>query len=406
MSTYEPERVPMSVCKPLRLQLAHEEHDEPTGHPRAAIEIEGVEYKNNCWVSAAVAVLANDPLIALFANDICWFNAAHERVERRAYGQKSKEELDVEDVALAHLVLSSIYLINNAHFLGEVGRTRHRDVATQLYTWMNKRADDPVGMDDASHHLLGLHIVIQKAMRAWGAHPELWELFRDYGCAPKTAIVAVCHVCDERSTTLLPPPSHDIVQDVAMYQVSWQNKPTASPVWLEHALVDSHFNSSVTDAKNNEFNDTYRNHDMDKHLGSVVNGTRSISYRGLCTLPFRFYVDVRRTTKDGVTKANRPDPVIYNPTNLVIGPTITTNEWGRYRLVARLVHGSAHWVSDVLPLDQPGRFTPPPKGAGWPSLVRLSWDKPTPLRAPPSYNASTQHIRDTECSMLVFERYQ
>lgn len=357
-------------CNPLRLVVARR-NAEQHGAPNASRCV-----TQSCWVSAALVILANDPFIAMFVNFVCYDNGGVASLSDVTQDWDTVVASDTLqfDANFTRTLIKTIWLVNNGTHQKVKDSSATLYVATLAIQDAEKVAHNDGYGDAVIDALWKFHRCILNAMKAhW--NQQFWDMYEVYGFRIHT-----CRIHSAQSAiSAKEKQTNCIEQEVTSIDVC----PDADGIdSLEYFINRVHFNNCIaTDFK------------MD---GNKTNSTLHI--RGF---PWRFSVKVIRllfNERTGKQELNN-GCVNYNPAALVIGPSMTTGEWCRYRLVGRIAFKSQHYTSVVINPE----YQLQADSGSIAKYTKYDFEVRTEftfdLTADGSYN-------DTECCLLEFEQYK
>lgn len=340
----------------------------------------------SCWVGAALSILANDPFISMFVNSI--YNERGTQLDRLRKSVVQLVPVTVED-KYAIDIIEMIWLINNGaqERLASVGRAFFIEVLAHTIEQVNSEQSDSV-----QDGYLTFREQIKESMAKWwsATNPLANEMYITHGCRIHTV-----EIHSPLGSNWGPASTHHLheLRDDSPISITVDFAEMHGITDLSHYITHRHFNNmtyvdkltSLTEKKGNE------------------GVTRHTMIRRIVTLPWRFTVQVRRITYtmgNNTNKKNKPrmtdfrrvaTALTYDPECLIIGPTVATSEWAKYRLVGRISHSggdagdSGHYTSDIRDGD---------------TKISLDFDHVTrqPIDKSP--------MSDKNCVLLQFERYQ
>ena len=337
----------------------------PRGVPRVSPAEGGLA--NNCWVSASVALLASDPVIAMFVNDV--WGAAGLR-----FGVGNGRPLGGHLAAL----LACIYMVNCVDTPDE---GTFKAAARVLYQQEMKHDDDDMG-DAITDSYDRCHELVREAMRTLWGLPALCDWYETNGLTAHTNTSVVCLSCDASITTK----SEKNGIEVASFGID-AHKTNA--IDLEYEInFKKLMHSAVTERKHEEGA-------MVAHTVYCNNRAAVAHTRTLVSLPWRFSVSVNRVP-------DKKGAVLFNPRSLVLGPT-EQGDYANYRLVAAVTHHAVHWTTLIhhAPYEAFDE-----DAYGWPNaFYHLSWAQ-NDGEPPTTKELVGGYWHDTESNYYVFERHE
>lgn len=408
--------IPKNPPPDLRVYYASANH--PQGAPGTNPQKNVVFGWNSCWVASALSLLANQPLIALFVNSI--YREGEIQGNRISVvpvnppppiddPQRTADENKAAISAYTHMMsvrpMHLAYTIDLIEMLWLINNGTPQRLAACNFTFFNTVIRMMSGVQQSAHHKLVnafadavtdaynvFYPMILDAMSEWWHHTNkaAFSLFNSYGhtisVAETLAPVGIgvvawskdCYIINERGR-LAPSISIDFKND--------------DPMDLNYEISHNYFNKMEYFEKKT---DTVHKQLLEKNDGI----TEWTKMRSINALPWRFSVYINRQQATMVHNRSKGDKynyksmkneLYYNPTSLIIGPTSTTSEWARYRLVGRIMHnGTAgnggHYTSNIMR-----------NGV----LINLDFDtitRETELKLDGSIFA------DTQCCLLEFEQ--
>lgn len=394
---------------------------------------------NNCWVSASIALLANDPLIAIFVRDVwnphaTWIYTDKSRMDhennqvlvRSIIRPEYSHQIERESNPGSTEIKCTLAII---HCIGLMSQPETSDELTRasaaLYGLKIKLVTptDPVVQEEHMGDALrdgfesDLRLMCKAMCKWWKPNTEIAKTFRRYGYHLHRFNAKRCTVCQRAtgSTTLDAPNLRETPIDVTATGITIEPAAESSgrPLILQQHINDVIFNGieNIAGVRHTQSNwHDKSKHDSKDHTSDVRSTTL------IQVLPWRLAISVmRHTGRNGAVST--PDllgSIVYNPRSLVIGPTQQTGEYANYRLVGRMHWANKHWTAVVLPLGSRDYNTsyiestryPEAPDKSWPSsLTTFNLDAVTRLEEPLEFDQRTCQWIDKTATVLIFERY-